>query len=273
MARRKQSVFEDLVDITSKLPWWVGVVLAAIAYAWLHGIAVSEVATPAEPGMMIRHTSQSLGRTLASVGQYLLPLAFLSGAAISALARQKRKALHQQVATSADKDALNNMSWQEFEALVGEAFRRKGFAVTETGGGGADGGVDLALRRGNESILVQCKQWKTYKVGVSTVRELYGVMAAKRASGGVVVTSGVFTDEARSFASGKNIQLIDGSALHSLIGGVSAPRLSTTENAASPACPDCQGTMVKRIAKRGASVGKEFWGCSRYPVCKGTRPA
>ena len=43
---------------------------------------------------------------------------------------------------NADVSAL---SWRDFEALVGEGFRHRGFAVTERGGGGSDGGVDLAL--------------------------------------------------------------------------------------------------------------------------------
>jgi len=49
------------------------------------------------------------------------------------------------------------------------------------------------------------------------VRELYGVMAAEGAACGFVVTSGVFTDEVRAFAVGRNIELIDGKALHALI--------------------------------------------------------
>ena len=46
------------------------------------------------------------------------------------------------------------------------------------GGGGTDGGVDLVLRRGNDKFLVQCKQWKAFKVPVQPMRELYGVMTA-----------------------------------------------------------------------------------------------
>jgi restriction system protein len=30
--------------------------------------------------------------------------------------------------------------------------------------------------------------------------------------------------------------------------------------------------MVLRTAKRGADAGSEFWGCTKYPACKGTRP-
>jgi restriction system protein len=277
LARRKQNLFEGLIEITSKLPWWVGAVLAIVAYAWLHNIAASEVTAVTQPGMG-QLVTQTLFKTLASVGQYLLPLAFLVGAAMSALGRYKRRALHEHVAASPDRGALNNMSWQQFEALVGEAFRRKGYAVTETGGGGADGGIDLALKKEGETFLVQCKQWKAYKVSVTTVRELYGVMAAEGATGGFVVTSGVFTDEARAFAVGCNIELMDGKALLALIRGVSIPAKAAAASpaatpASSPACPVCRSAMVRRTAKRGANSGNAFWGCSQYPGCKGTRPA
>jgi restriction system protein len=278
LARRKQSPFEDLIEITSKIPWWAGVVLAIAAYVWLHGIATSEVSATAQPGQMGQLVTQTLFKTLASFGQYLLPFAFLVGAAMSAYGRYKRRALHKQVAASPDRGALNDMSWQQFEALVGEAFRRKGFAVIETGGGGADGGIDLALKKEGETFLVQCKQWKATKVSVTTVRELYGVMAANGATGGFVVASGVFTNEARAFAVGRNIELMDGTALHALIRGVSMPGKAASdtpaaEPASSLACPVCQSTMVKRTAKRGANSGNGFWGCSQYPACKGTRSA
>ena len=276
MARRKQNLFEDLIEITSKLPWWAGVVFAIAAYLWLHAIAASEVTAVVQPGKMGDFVGQTLFKTLASVGQYLLPVAFLVGAAMSAYGRYTRRALHAQVAGSPHRGTLNDMSWKQFEALVGEAFRRKGYAVTETGGSGADGGIDLALKKAGETFLVQCKQWRALKVGVTTVRELYGVMAANGASGGFVVTSGVFTDEARAFAVGRNIELLDGKALHALIRGVSVPAKATAASpaatpAGSPACPVCQSAMVRRTAKRGANSGNEFWGCSQYPGCKGIR--
>lgn len=278
MARRKKSPFEDLIEITSKLPWWVCVVLAIVAYVWLHSVSVSEITALAQPGKIGAFVGQNVFKTLAEFGQYLLPFVFLLGAAISAYQRYKRRALHAEVATSPSSGTLNAMSWQEFEAVVGEAFRRKGYSVTETGGGGADGGVDLALKKSGETFLVQCKQWRAIKVGVTIVRELYGVMAARGATGGFVVTSGVFTDEAHAFAKGRNIELMDGKALHALIRGVKPPvkffrdplSIMTT---GAPFCPECQSRMVKRKAKRGAHAGNAFWGCTRYPECRGTRPA
>jgi restriction system protein len=175
------------------------------------------------------------------------------------------------------------MSWQQFELLVGEAFRLQGYQVGETGGGGADGGVDLVLRKGSEKFLVKCKQWKAQTVGVTIVRELYGVMAAKGAAGGFVITSGRFTEDAKSFASGRNLNLVDGPKLLEWIKkakssvassaprpGAAAPAASTSNT--SPPCPVCAKPMVQRTAKRGNSAGAAFWGCSSYPACRGTRP-
>jgi len=41
----------------------------------------------------------------------------------------------------------------------------------------------------------------------------------------------------------------------------------------SPTCPICGSPMVLRTAKSGGSKGKAFWGCERFPACKGTVPA
>jgi restriction system protein len=36
-----------------------------------------------------------------------------------------------------------------------------------------------------------------------------------------------------------------------------------------PTCPECGKTMVLRTAQKGKNAGKQFWGCSGYPDCKG----
>lgn len=40
----------------------------------------------------------------------------------------------------------------------------------------------------------------------------------------------------------------------------------------SPNCPRCGSSMRLRLASKGRNAGHNFWGCSRYPRCKGTRP-
>lgn len=41
---------------------------------------------------------------------------------------------------------------------------------------------------------------------------------------------------------------------------------------AAPACPQCGKPMALRTARQGRNAGSQFWGCSAYPACKGTRP-
>ena len=188
----------------------------------------------------------------------------------------ERQALLHEAQGATGASAVHGMDWHEFEMLVGEAFRQHGYTVTETGASGPDGGVDLVLTKGGERFLVQCKQWRALKVGVSVVREHYGVMAAQGAAGGFVVTSGRFTKEAEAFASGRHIYLIDGPQLQEMIriGRVHAPTPAPVQVATievSPSCPLCQSSMVTRTAKKGANAGSQFWGCSKYPDCRGTR--
>ena len=204
----------------------------------------------------------------------MVPPAFLIGATLSYIKRARSVQLFERT-QAANSPAVASLTWQDFESLVAEGFRQRGFTVTEKGGAAPDGGVDLILARGNERFLVQCKQWRAQQVPVTIVRELYGVMAAHQAAGGYVVTSGRFTQDAIAFAEGRNIELIDGKTLPRLLKSKNsaATFMSTPTNAigkSTPACPRCQEPMVARIAKRGANLGSEFWGCCRYPKCKAT---
>ena len=171
---------------------------------------------------------------------------------------------------------------------------------------GADGGVDLVLTKGGEQFLVQCKQWKAAKVGVQVVRELYGVMSARGAAGGYVVTSGNFTPDAFQFAKGTSVELIDGSALTQLFKAASSDSIPTMtapqgversvrDETPSPiqhsqrsndeppqtiyqaaqqvTCPRCGGGMTPRFGKNqnGGIRDRVFFGCLSFPKCRGTR--
>jgi four helix bundle suffix protein len=57
--------------------------------------------------------------------------------------------------------------------------------------------------------------------------------------------------------------------------GLTAERLAyrsqQSTQAGAPVCPRCGKPMIKRVAKKGINSGKEFWSCSGYPECNGTR--
>jgi restriction system protein len=268
MARR-QGFFDDLVIFGSKLPWRVAVLSAVGTFVGLHIVSV-QTSSPAtgttltDLGGVVQH---SLIHVVAAILQYVAPVALLIGAIGGFIRQSRAKSLMSRA--RANPKAISEMSWRDFERLVGEAFRRRGFKVTGFGGDGPDGGVDLALMKNGERFLVQCKHWRKEQVGVTVVRELNGVIAAAGAQGGYVVTGGRFTAEAQEFARKTKIELIDGEALEALIDGVWAAAPEAEVPQAQPACPKCSGGMVERKATRGQFVGKAFWGCRQYPKCTG----
>lgn len=215
----------------------------------------------------------------------LAPLAFflfLLPAPISLIQSQRKR---KQLDAQQDINSIRDLSWQRFEELVGEAYRRQGYWVKENDGAGPDGGIDLVISRGGQRWLVQCKQYRVQKVGVKVVREIYGLVAAEHAAGGIVITSGTFTRDAVKFADGKSLELVDGVQLARLIADVQSvpgkPNVSVAQASvfpnvpdevpSAPSCPVCDREMVLRMARKGKNAGKQFWGCSAFPKCRGTK--
>ncbi|HOO52587.1 MAG TPA: restriction endonuclease [Alphaproteobacteria bacterium] len=204
MSRQNRSLLDDL----AALPWWYNVILAAVVYLVLKYVLPSiDFQVPLYRGLA--SASPGLAPVIAGV---LLLVAFIS----ALTARKKGELLERQNSVA----SIENINWREFEYLVSEAYRRKGYAVTECGGAGPDGGVDLELRKNGETLFVQCKHYRIKKVGVKIIRELYGVVASENATGGIVITSGTFTQEAIDFARGNPLELVDGKGLFRLISEV-----------------------------------------------------
>src|SRR5271165_1456211 len=167
-------------------------------------------------------------------------------------------------------EVVRGMGWRDFESLICAALREEGYRVDERGGSGPTGEIDLIASRAKKRLLIQCKHWKTQQVGVSVIRDLSGVVVARRADGGVAVTGGAFTKEAHDLAQGCGIRLIDGKWLQEIIAAQAAQRalLSPTASAA-PTCPKCGAQMVDRVAQQGKFAGRHFWACGEYPKCTG----
>ena len=54
--------------------------------------------------------------------------------------------------------------------------------------------------------------------------------------------------------------------------GASGPVAGSVAVGDAPHCPTCNKVMVPRVSKRGSAADRNFWGCSEYPRCRGTRP-
>jgi restriction system protein len=112
---------------------------------------------------------------------------------------------------------LHELTWQQFEQVVADAYRAKGYRVEQCGGNG-DGGIDLLLRSATgELVAVQCKRWKDWQVGAPRIREFVGAMAQKQITSGIFVTSGKFSQPAKEAAAKTRVQLVDGRDLIRLI--------------------------------------------------------
>ena len=277
---------EDPLFLLSLLPWWVSATIAAAAFVGIVFVF---------PSLSIEPPWRTFVRPLQSMAIYigiLVAVVLLLPAGVSYIEQSRKKRL---LDRQQNLESIRALPWRQFEELVAEAFRREGFTVMENVYGGADGGVDIRLRKGRESYLVQCKNWRKRSVSVSTGREMFGVLAAESAGGVFIVCSGTFTADAVRFAVGKPISLVDGGKLMTMIARVRRGRAGGPhgadaanghrESSAAKAegreqggrepehvdisrCPWCGGNLVVRIARKGRNAGGRFWGCETFPKCR-----
>lgn len=270
--RRTSSGFDALIG----MPWPVGILVGMAGYSALrYGIPWW---FSRQDGVLAAGFAGPLGQVLAPLAWVLLGLCWM--AALLSFLRARYR--HRLLDTRTTLESLAVGGWRQFEQLVGEAFRRQGYTVEETGLGGPDGGIDLILGKDGRRILVQCKQWKRQQVGVSVVREMAGLLTHHRADAVKIVCVGTFTRDAETFARGKPIELIGGAALLEMIQASRKPDVSPTapnsriepmlappQEAPAPSegCPRCGSTLVQRTNRRS---GETFFGCSQFPRCRGS---
>jgi len=282
--KKNESLFEELLNFVTTLPWWGGPLVAALVYGFLAFIVPSFFMANANDSPVTTLPFEVFSKVSISIAPLIAGIILLVGAG----ATLKRLATGRALDTQTGAESLRELSWLEFERLLAEAFRREGYTVEPGGGSAPDGGVDLRLFREGRLVLVQCKHWKVWKVGVKVVRELRGVVSSEGADGGILVTSGKFSADAVDFARTSGIRLVDGEELLRMIRAVqrkpqthgataTSPASSVAPvvtpvaapDALTPACPKCGGAMVIRTARQGANAGSRFWGCSSYPRCRG----
>jgi Restriction endonuclease len=127
---------------------------------------------------------------------------------------------------------LQSMDPLAFQRLIWLLYQRKGFSVTETPfsrDGGADGFIEAETGR----MVLQCKRFK-HDIGEPVVRDLLGTMIHNGAVHGILITTGRISNPAKDFASGKQMTLIDGSALLALIEEVRLSAADVPDDFVSP---------------------------------------
>jgi len=161
--------------------------------------------------------------------------------------------------------ALTFLDWYQFEKFCAEILEREGYRVERKGGAKADGGVDLVAFKDGQSVLIQCKQWRTWKVKENIVRELLGSMTHYQVARGALYTLCGATGPAAIFASKSAIEIINATDLaRRALARFSESELTARLDEPEHLCPKCDAPMIWRTGNFDP-----FFGCSTYPRCRG----
>ena len=113
MARKSKSSPADVfIEIASKLPWWMSLVLACVSYLALHAFT-NQPLKPIAPGHAADAMVPAVLKGLATAGQYILPILFGSAAVLSFFKRAKLDAKQPSISISSPSSSKSASSGPE----------------------------------------------------------------------------------------------------------------------------------------------------------------
>lgn len=112
--------------------------------------------------------------------------------------------------------AVRELPWDQFSALVTAAYQRQGYAVAPAN----KPAFDFTLTQQGRVTLLQCRRWKVKQLGVGPLEDLAKAVAQEDAHNAICISAGGFTPKAREFVAGKPISLVHGIELAALAGNI-----------------------------------------------------
>jgi restriction system protein len=174
----------SLFAILARSPWWVSLLIAVGSFGGL--------------------------RLVIPEGMAAFAAAPFLGIALYAGFLQLRRPGANRIAKTIER--ARGLSGEGFVSALETGFRREGYVVTR-----ADGGADLVLRREGLVTLVACKRWKAMRAGIEPLREFDAATREHGAAGRMYVAAGEVTENARAFATERNIRLVQEEELARLL--------------------------------------------------------
>lgn len=147
--------------------------------------------------------------------------------------------------------------------LVGEAVCSDGWASPSIG------------KRGACSSHGGVRKWPGYLVLIfSLVAAVFYYIkrndAYKKYTDGLMASDLGSEGERGNLNQEKNIKVISSPAKNE--NPFKTKKIPSSESISTPRCPKCRSKMILRVAKRGKNIGGKFWGCRKFPRCRGTSP-
>lgn len=187
-------------------------------------------------------------------------------------------------------DYLKELDDAEFKKLIAILFKQRGYTIVETEE--SNDSVDITLKMNGAKTFVQYKHWREYEIDIAELEKFDAVMEEESVREGIMITTGLFTQEALDYSHAKHLLLINGVDLSLMVNtmGESNEEDSDTKDSShtqnghteesndspaeempelEPLCPICSREMIKRTARKGKNAGNTFWGCSQFPNCRG----
>lgn len=196
---------------TGRLLFW----LAFLPPAFGGLVGVGMAVTSGEPLLVMIIGSVIFGLEGFSVGAFVLMIGFVIwdrfGFPLSATLHgywryQRDLTRFEAVELRQREEFWLRLSGRGFELELAKLFAQSGWAVEVTPASG-DQGIDLLLKRGSETVVVQCKATEK-PAGPAVVRDLYGAMTATHADSAIIASLAGVTTGAKSFMAGKPITVL-----------------------------------------------------------------
>ena len=174
---------------------------------------------------------------------------------------------------------LENLWWREFEFFIAEAFKKKWYKA-KIWPCRADEWIDVWAWKKDETILIQCKKWKSngIYIWVKEVREFFWVISSYKWSKWLYVTTTWLTQSAKEFIEKNNINIWSKNNLEERIKEIFEPwdiiaidlKESDKKMSQQRFCIECWCEMAIKTAKRWENPWTQFYGCTGYPECRRT---
>lgn len=114
--------------------------------------------------------------------------------------------------------AVRNLSWDGYQALIADIYRRKAFEVFPPPVSGSDLDViDLVVDRDGQRMLINCQLRGEMDIPAAAVTEMGNVVYNYSVAGAYLIADGSFAPDAEAAASASGVTLIDGEALIDLV--------------------------------------------------------
>jgi ssDNA-binding Zn-finger/Zn-ribbon topoisomerase 1 len=203
------------------------------------------------------------------------------------------------------------MEPKQFENAIAALFRNLGFEVKQTPFSN-DRGKDAVAWKDGKKYLIECKRYDAQStIGRRELQIFVAAMKEENAERGFYVNTGRFANTAHKYAAQENIELYDKANFPELVNRAYPVRedalnalvmclecgdtrmLPVNDATTSGTCPSghpIANDITREVIRRSSfaintkcelcgarlrlvgSKHRQFWGCSKYPNCKFTKP-